>query len=67
MDFFGNMLTIRIQKNHPRDLSIVRCSSDSQPQASAQSGLDRFAFALILSMNNNFGAGFARALCRLIG
>jgi len=62
------MLTVRIQKDHPRDLSIlsaVRRISNRKPVR--KSGLNCFAFALVLSVNNNFGAGFARALFRLIG
>jgi hypothetical protein len=32
-----------------------------------ESRLNCFAFALVLRVHNNFGAGFARALFRLIG
>ena len=64
----GKMLTIRIQKDHPRDLSILspaRRIRSAKPVG--ESGLNCFAFALVLSVNNNFGACFARALFRLIG
>src|SRR5262249_11620447 len=62
------MLTVRIEKDHPRDLSIL---SAARPIRSAkpvrEAGLNCFAFALVLMVNNTFCAGFARALCRLIG
>src|SRR4029077_12279894 len=62
------MLTIRIQKNHPGDLSILSAARwIRSPKPVRESGFNCFAFALILSVNNNFGAGFARALFRLIG
>src|SRR6266566_4937235 len=51
------MLTVGIEKDHPRDFS-----TDSLPQ----SGLDCLAFAAVLIVNNHFGTGFARALCSLI-
>ena len=67
IDFFGKMLTIRIQKDHPGDLSILSAARRIRsPKPVRESGLDCFAFALVLSVNNNFGAGFARALCRPI-
>ena len=62
------MLTIRIQKDHPRDLSILSAARRiCSAKPVRESGFDCFAFALVLSVNNNFGAGFARALFRLIG
>src|SRR6266481_766345 len=51
------MLTVGIEKDHPRDFSTDPLS---------QSGLDCLAFAAVLIVNNHFGAGFARALCSLI-
>src|SRR6266699_4601370 len=51
------MLTVGIEKDHPRDFS-----TDPLPQ----SGLECLAFAAVLIVNNHFGAGFARALCSLI-
>ena len=62
------MLTIRIEKNHPSDL-LTFCAA--RPVRSAQpvceSCFNRFAFALILRVNNYFGPGFASSLFRLIG
>jgi hypothetical protein len=57
------MLTIRIQKDHPRDLSVLSAARripTAKPVREAS--LNCFALALILSVNNNFGTGFARAL-----
>src|SRR5258705_9793456 len=62
------MLTVRIQEDHPRDLSILSAARRiCSPKPVRKSGFNCFAFALVLSVNNNFGAGFARALFRLIG
>ena len=58
----------RIQKDHPRDLSILSAARRIRSAKPVrESGLDCFAFALVLGVNNDFGAGFARALSRLIG
>jgi len=57
------MLTVRIQKNHPRDLSILSAAGlirSAKPVR--EPGFNCFAFALVLGVNNNFGAGFARTL-----
>jgi hypothetical protein len=62
------MLTIRVQKDHPRDLSILsaaRWIRSAKPVR--ESGFYCFAFAFVLSVNNNFRTGFARALFRLVG
>src|SRR5262245_35821020 len=68
IDLFGKMLTVGIQKDHPRDLWILSAARQVRSAKPVpKSGLNCFAFALVLSVNNNFGAGFARALCRLIG
>ena len=62
------MLTVRIQKDHPRDLSILSAARRiCSPKPVRESSLNCFALALVLSVNNHFGAGFARALFRLIG
>jgi hypothetical protein len=61
------MLTVGIQKDHPRDLSILSAARRiCSPKPVRESGLNCFALALVLSVNNNFGAGFASALCSLI-
>ena len=61
------MLTIRIQKDHPRDLSILSARRIRNAEPVRKSGLNRFAFPLVLSVNNNFRTSFTRALFRLIG
>ena len=62
------MLTVRIQKDHPRDLSILSAARGIRSAKPVrESSFNCLAFALVLSVNNNFGAGFARALFRLIG
>src|SRR6266550_3985209 len=61
------MLTIRIQKDHPRDLSILPAARIRSAKPVRESSFNCLAFALVLSVNNNFGACFARALFRLIG
>src|SRR5215471_6490406 len=68
IDLFGKMLTIRIQEDHPGDLSILsagRWIRTAKPVRETR--LNCFAFALVLRVNNNFGAGFACALGCLIG
>ena len=62
------MLTIRIQKDHPGDLSILHAARRIRiGKPVRESSFNCLAFALVLSVNNNFGACFARALLRLIG
>ena len=60
----STQLTGSIRLNLPI-LSAARRIPSAKPVR--QAGLDCFAFALVLIMNNHFGAGFACALCRLIG
>ena len=57
----GKMLAVGIEKDHPRNLSTPQIAAQPVPSC-----LDRFAFAAVLIVNNDFCAGFARALCGLI-
>src|SRR6266702_3478500 len=57
VDLFWQMLAVGIENDHVYELSI---------QPVSQACLDRFAFAAVLAMDNNFSAGFARASCSVI-
>ena len=57
IDFFGKMLAVGIENDDVSELSI---------QPVAQSGLDRFTFAAVLAVNNDFGASFTRPLYGLV-
>src|ERR1700758_2242068 len=68
IDLFGQMLTVRIEKNPPRNLSILSSTRRIRSgKPVRESGLNCFAFAAVLIVNDNFGTGFARALSRLVG
>src|SRR5438105_4795545 len=57
VDLFRPMLSVGVEDDYEIDLSL---------QPMAQSSLDRLAFAAVLRMNDDFRAGFARALRRFI-
>ena len=62
------MLTIRIQKDDPLDLCVLSTARRIRRATPVrESSFNCLAFALVLSVNNNFGAGLARALFRVIG
>jgi len=58
VDFFRPMLTVGIENDHQIKLPL---------EPVTQSGFNRFAFALILFVNDHLRTGFARALGGFIG
>src|SRR5213082_896086 len=61
------MLAVRIEEDNPGDFSILsalRSIGCAEPMR--QSCLECFALTAVFVVNNNFRAGFARALCGVI-